>query len=305
MGNDGGSIPTRRELVKTAARHPTHSQVRDSAAQSQAYHWTTCPLSKRPLSSPVVSDYLGRLYNKDAIIEWLLRGIEAYGDGEEVLDGRIKSLKDVVEVKFEVLNEDESANGSKVSSANDSSKWVCPVSRKELGPGVKSVYLIPCGHAFSESAVKEISGDETNCFQCNASYEISNVITINSVDPEELKKLQDRIKDLAEKCLTHALKKSSDKVKKRKKDIKKTDLATAESSSYLEKKKKDESSGLKNAATANLTRKVLEDEKLRNKRRRIEMNDNVKGLFTTGKAEPGKNKDFMSRGYTIPAGRQI
>jgi len=79
------------------------------------------------------------LYNKDSIIEWLLKGVEAFGDGEEVLEGRIHSLKDVVEVKFEEGR-------------------ICPVSRKELGPGTKAVYLVPCGHAFSESAVKEVGG---------------------------------------------------------------------------------------------------------------------------------------------------
>ena len=77
------------------------------------------------------------LYNKDSIIEWLLKGVEAFGDGEEVLEGRIHSLKDVIEVKFEEGR-------------------ICPVSRKELGPGAKAVYLVPCGHAFSESSVKEV-----------------------------------------------------------------------------------------------------------------------------------------------------
>merc|ERR1711939_605958 len=34
--------------------------------------WFTCALSKRDLEEPIVSDALGRLYNKDAIIEFLL-----------------------------------------------------------------------------------------------------------------------------------------------------------------------------------------------------------------------------------------
>lgn len=101
-----------------------------------------------------MSDSSGRLYNKDSILEWLLRGTEAFGDGEEVLGGRVKSLKDVLEVKFELLKDEGEAG-----------KWACPISRKELGPGIRSVYLVPCGHAFSESAVKEVGGSDGVCLQ--------------------------------------------------------------------------------------------------------------------------------------------
>ena len=100
-----------------------------------------------------MSDSAGLLYNKDSILEWLLRGTEVYGDGDEVLEGRVKSLKDVVEVKFEMLH----AEGT----GSPTHRWVCSVSRKELGPGVRSVYIVPCGHAFSETAVKEVGG--SNC----------------------------------------------------------------------------------------------------------------------------------------------
>lgn len=68
---------------------------------------------------------------------------------------RIGSLKDVVEVKFcsEEISDPRSAQRSV------SSMWICPTTNKTLGPGVKAIYLVPCGHAFSESAVKEIAGD--------------------------------------------------------------------------------------------------------------------------------------------------
>lgn len=68
----------------------------------------------------------------------------------------MNSLRDVVEVKFqrEEVDEDEKLNVS---------KWVCPITNKQLGPGVKAVYLVPCGHAFTETAIKEILGE--NCLQ--------------------------------------------------------------------------------------------------------------------------------------------
>ncbi len=156
MGNDGGSIPTRRELVKEAARDLSQTQVKEIQAEQQEHYWSTCALSHQPLSLPVVSDALGTLYNKDAIIDHLLsagqedkHGLEARG---EAFKDRLRSLRDLVEVNFQ--------------TENDGKTWVCPVTGKELGPGVKAIYLVPCGHAFSESAMKEMPGD--SCLQVRA-----------------------------------------------------------------------------------------------------------------------------------------
>ena len=300
------SIPTRRELVKNAARHKTHAEVRETQAQTSQYRWTTCPLSKKPLTTPVVSDSLGILYNKESIIEWILRGTEAFGDGEEVLDGRVKSLRDVVEVVFESLQEDSKADAENARAE----KWVCSVSRKELGPGAKAVYLVPCGHAFAESAVKELGGAQCLVVsslqlcvggwlltgrQCNAPYESSNIIPINPTDPAETERLQERIKVLAENGLTHALKKLPSDKKSKKRRI------GADSEAPRSKKSKE--AGIRNPTAAALTSRVLKDERLKQQQRKLQMSDSVKTLFTSKQDghKPGKNKDFMSRGYSIPS----
>ncbi len=105
------------------------------------------------------------------MLEFLLlggAGENGAGNGGAGNDGRgeggvagamIKSLRDVVEVRFGV-EEAEEAGGSEASST----KLVCPVSGKTLGPGVKAVYLVPCGHAFAESAVREMPPGE-RCLQ--------------------------------------------------------------------------------------------------------------------------------------------
>lgn len=59
--------------------------------------------------------------------------------------------------------------------------------------------------------------------------------------------------------------------------------------------------GIKNAATASLTANVLREQEERNKRRKMEGNKNLDSLFSTKAAGPGKNTDFMSRGFAIPA----
>jgi hypothetical protein len=120
MGNDGGSIPTRRELVKEAAKALTAAQLKEAQIEQQEYGWTTDPLTRKPLSRPIVSDAAGILYNKDSIIEFLLKedgdrekdemrkvgGVKGTVEGGFAELGsfgdRVKGLKDVVEVNFEV-----------------------------------------------------------------------------------------------------------------------------------------------------------------------------------------------------------
>lgn len=183
MGNDGGSIPKRRELVKEAAKALTSAQIKEAQTEQQEYAWSTDPLTRKPLSRPVVSDAAGILYNKDSIIEYLLKDDE---DAEKVemrkvggvkgtVEGgftelgtfgdRVKGLKDVVEVKFEI------AEGEGVEKGKGE-KWVCPITGTPLGPNAKAVYIVPCGHAFAGSVVKEVAGSAclTVCFFSNLQH---------------------------------------------------------------------------------------------------------------------------------------
>lgn len=166
MGNDGGSIPKRSELVKEAAKALTTAQLKEAQTEQQEYAWSTDPLTRKPLARPVVSDAAGMLYNKDSIIEFLLmeegREKEEMGKigrvtGDEegglgCVGDRVKGLKDVVEVKFEVAGEAEDAEKGR------GEKWVCGITGTVLGPGTKACYIVPCGHAFAGSVVREVKG---------------------------------------------------------------------------------------------------------------------------------------------------
>lgn len=164
MGNDGGSIPTRRELVREAAKDKTSTQVKEVQTEKLEHYWSHCALSQKPLAPPIVSDSTGNLYNKDAILEHLLGAGKQSQDeniaGNDRTAGSIKSLRDVVEVQFGVEEEEEPRD-----SDSSPTRLVCPVSGKKLGPGVKAVYLVPCGHAFAESAVREMPGEQ--CLQAS------------------------------------------------------------------------------------------------------------------------------------------
>ncbi|KFY30137.1 hypothetical protein V493_02120 [Pseudogymnoascus sp. VKM F-4281 (FW-2241)] len=312
MGNDGGSIPTRRELVKNAARDPNTSEAKATQLESQTHAWTYCPLSQQPLSTPIVSDCAGTLYNKDAIIEHLLpsdeSSLESKSDHEAVLKGRVKALRDVVEVKFQT-EKDEVAKAE---------RRLCPITSKELGPTTKSVYLVPCGHAFAEVAIREVAG--VVCMQCNEPYVSENIITILSTTKEDIGRLEERIKRLRDAGLTHSLKKAPG-TKKRKKHTETETKETIEkpneddvqskitagipddASSKLQLKNGPSASAgrIKNAATASLTAKVLDEQEERNKRRKLGLNDNLKSLFSnSGHSELKGAGDFMTRGYSLP-----
>ncbi|KAK3710866.1 Replication termination factor 2 [Vermiconidia calcicola] len=311
MGNDGGSIPTRRELVKEAARNQTTAERKESQQEQQEYCWTTDPISRKPLAQPVVSDCNGKLYNKDVILEFLVEGSRK-GDVETVTQGSIKSLKDIVEVKFDV---DAEAS----ATTNGESKhevWRCPVTGDRLGSGSKAVYLVPCGHAFSGSAIKEVSGEK--CITCEIEYASNDIIPILPTSETDIARLSIRMKVLKEKGLAHSLKKASGSGKKRKKRDEEVGVPVGSSNTTAETESKDttvrsstplngtahenNSSGINNSSTASLAAKVKQEQML-TKKRKTE-SETVRGLFSSrDQSKPiGKSSDFMTRGFSVPTG---
>jgi hypothetical protein len=238
------------------------------------------------------------LYNKDAILEQLLPQDDAVPaavakDKEALLSGRVKGLRDIVEVRFTTAQEGKDE------------KRICPITSKELGPSTKAVYLVPCGHAFSDAAIRELAAE--TCTECNEPYAADNVIPILPLAQEDISRLAARAAKLRAAGLTHSLKKAPGG-KKRKKNAE-AGAAAAETQDAIPATQARtsgpptvvSSSGIKNAATASLTSKVLEEQLERNKRRKLELNDNLKTLFSRpGSAQVQKEGDFMTRGYSIP-----
>ena len=302
MGNDGGSIPTRRELVKSAATQPSTAQLKETQASLLEYHWSTCALSQKPLIKPIVSDGAGDLYRKDAVLEFLIGAkgkdekAEASDDAKGTgIETRVKSLKDVVEVQFQESVQDGA--GVQLGRGAD---WICPLTNKVLGPSTKAVYLVPCGHAFSENAVKETPGQGT-CLTCETPFEPEHVIPILPAAAAEKQRLVQRLEDLRLKGLAHSLKKekAASNGKKRKKGIENGEVAVV--GNHVEEKlaREKASSGINNSTTS-LTAKMIAEESDRIKRRR---NENLQSLFSSDKDQMAEKKvDFMTRGFSIPAG---
>ncbi|KAI0033648.1 Rtf2 RING-finger-domain-containing protein [Vararia minispora EC-137] len=142
MGNDGGSIPDRRDLVRSKPK----AEQADKANQTRARSFF-CALSKKPLAEPIVSDPLGKLYNKDAVLEFLLdRG--AYGDGEEIC-GHLRSLKDVKTLRLTPV--------ARPPDADDQPHFLCPLTQKAMTGLVPFVYLVPCGCVFSHAGLRAVA----------------------------------------------------------------------------------------------------------------------------------------------------
>lgn len=248
MGNDGGSIPKRHELVKNAARAKTTSELKATTLEALAHAWSHCALSGEPLDiDTLVSDWRGRLYNYEAILNGLMPSDEPVDVTPASLG--VKSLRDVAKLKV-------SKNGDKL---------VCPISMKELGPSVKSVYLVPCGHVFADVAMKEIQ--EKTCPECGTEFEQENIITLLAASKEDVERLEKRMDKLKGEGLTHTLKK--DKTEKKKK--RKGDDVKEEEKVAKETKKSEDAriSGINNSFAASLTAKVLAEQDERNKRRKL------------------------------------
>ena len=304
MGNDGGSIPTRRELVKEAARNPSGTDLREKQREHLAHRWSQCPVSHKALVKPIVSDHAGNMYNKDAILQFLLPTEVSPVDKaeyENFIQGRIKSLKDVVEVHFEI----ESDEKTKIE------KWLCPITSKELGPSVKAVYLVPCGHAFSQEAITVMKAEQ--CSQCGTGYESRDIIPILPSTEADKDVVRKRIQDLRGLGLTHSLKKAPGS-KKRKangeaRHANNVAPVANGKTGHLDETKRSgtphsgastpkPSNGIKNSATASLTARVLEEENIK-KKRKME-NENISSLYSKNDGKKQSDGSFMTRGFSIP-----
>ncbi|KIM38971.1 hypothetical protein M413DRAFT_447331 [Hebeloma cylindrosporum] len=282
MGNDGGSIPDRRDLV----RNKPKAEQADKANQMRA-KWFFCALSKRKLQEPVVSCALGKLYNKDAIIEFLLDK-SAYGDGEKIC-GHIRSLKDVKTLNLTPnpapLSKDSSAESS------DRPQFVCPLTLKEMNGTQPFVYLSTCGCVFSQAGFKTLAASASPkekeaaetpldlCPQCAKKHSAEDIVHLNP-SPEEEETLRFA---LELKRLQEPTKKKS---KKRKND------SSPDEAGHLAKKQATVLPGI-NPSISGASRAVTNELAKEEEKRKTNMSAAVKSLYGDGSK---RKETFMTMG---------
>jgi len=301
MGNDGGSIPDRRDLVRSKRK----AEQADKANQTRA-RWFFCALSKRVLQEPIVSCDLGKLYNKDAVIEFLLDR-SAFGDGEEIC-GHIRSLKDV---KTLTLTPNSTPKSGSLDSSVDRGSFVCPLNFKEMTGVVPFVYLSTCGCVFSQAGLKAVSpstppsekGKEKVangeaepserqldvCPQCAKKYDRAEDVRMLNPGPEEEERMQS-VMDSRRRAAASA----KGKVKKRKAVGVTPDGAEGEQPA--EKKKSGSRSG---SATPSMmgaaSRAVASSLAMEEAKRKGQMSEAVKSLYKP-KDGKGRKETFMTFG---------
>lgn len=143
MGNDGGSIPHREDMVKEKPKEQKNPQA--LYAYNQAH---ICTLSVQKLSKPIVSDRAGNLFNKEAIIMALIdkKVPRAYC--------YIKKIKDVKEIR---INMRDPSNNTVEPEGAGVNRMVCPISGDEFDGHKKFTLLWPCGCTFSNQIFQNMN----------------------------------------------------------------------------------------------------------------------------------------------------
>ncbi|KAI9220456.1 Rtf2 RING-finger-domain-containing protein [Blastocladiella britannica] len=175
MGADGGSIPRRDELVKQKQR-----AVRHDPALLATLVWFYCALSKEPLREPIVACALGRMYNRESILQHLLDPTR-FGDMAQSVS-HITSLRDVIGLQLSPYRADQNTTdggagggekvGALVGAAPDAQRpqFACPLSGAAMNGlgGRRFVAVRPCGCVVAERAFLDLVVTGTTKAAANA-----------------------------------------------------------------------------------------------------------------------------------------
>jgi len=171
MGNDGGSIPGRQDLVKEKKKKKRYQNELTKTSKAKY-----CSLSKEALKKPIVGCKLGMLYNKEQLIRALL-------DKKMPKTFRhITSLKDVKELNV-TFNEKPAENQSEQNI-------LCPITMLEFNGMNTFFFLWKCGCVFSRKASEELNLKES-CIVCGEKINISTDLINMNMSKEEKENLYD------------------------------------------------------------------------------------------------------------------
>lgn len=201
MGCDGGTIPKRHELVKG----PKKVEKVDKNAELAA-KWKYCALSQEKLKRPIVACDLGRLYNKDSVIEYLLDKSAERPNAEAV--AHIRGMKDIKELNLtdnpEWEGERRNAKGDRYEDIH-CGMFICPVVGLEMNGKHRFCYLQTCGCVFSDRAMKEVKTEI--CHKCGDPFKHEDIVVLNGTK-EEVENLREKMEEKRTRAKTKKSKKS-------------------------------------------------------------------------------------------------
>jgi len=177
-----------RNLAHNTHTH-AHTHNDTQPAPGRQVKWSTCALSEQPLAPPVVADRLGGLYNREAVLEWLLARRGAAVDAaavhrfaNQIRTGgaaleHLGSLKDVFGVELRPGGSGGGASASATSAAAAGASaaavaaagardaaarpggaappYACPITGLPCGR-YTMLALVPCGHIISHRALERL-----------------------------------------------------------------------------------------------------------------------------------------------------
>jgi len=161
MGNDGGSIAKRIDLVKEKSKEVKKDTV--AINQNRSKH---CAISNAKLHIPLVVCRLGYLYNKEALLNCLINKTMPS------TFSHISKLKDVKDVQATENN-------------NHHSQYplICPLTGLEFNGLSRFLVLWRCGCMISEKALK--ASPTPICPMCGTAYKPWEITLLN-LSPEEI-----------------------------------------------------------------------------------------------------------------------
>lgn len=131
--------------------------------------WLNCALSSESLKEPCVIDWLGNIFNKEALVEALL------GKKIPKAFSHIKGLKDMINIQLSEIPGIQSKG-----NLNSGAKFQCPITGLEFNGKYNFFALRTCGHVLSAKALKEVKS--SSCLVCRAEFVESDKIVINGSD---------------------------------------------------------------------------------------------------------------------------
>ncbi|CAF0791561.1 unnamed protein product [Rotaria sp. Silwood1] len=189
MGCDGGTIPKRDELV----RQKKKAEIKDKNAANMA-KWRHCTLKHDTLKRPIVVDAHGLLYNKDAILEYLLDRMQ-FEHGPSY----IKKMKDVKELQ---LTENPAFKSNHNDLGNEyldvySSPFICPLTGLEMNGKYKFCAIWTCGCVLSDRALRSVNNNNTtneklSCPKCGEEYSSNDDIIILNPENDDIILMEER-----------------------------------------------------------------------------------------------------------------
>ena len=152
MGGDGGTVSTNRRYLRGAgsASHTADAKRSGGAATDDERErllqvMTTCTITGATLdltgvSGDIVACPYGRLYNREAAVQALLRRMESgatASTAEPDIGYHCRGLKDLYPVRFQVIERDGNGSGSGPKYAA-----VCPLTGVELNGASPAILIV-------------------------------------------------------------------------------------------------------------------------------------------------------------------